>query len=87
MALMAASPGAPILSGTGQIVGMILEAKPAENNFSQIITSTHIIEFCNSLQASGLNIQLPQRNKLFYSERTRQIEQISPFIYQLEIKY
>ncbi len=87
MALLAASPGAPVFSANGQIAGMILETKPADNNFSQIITAEQIIEYCGSLASSGLNIRLPQRNKLFYSERTKQIEQISPFIYQLEIKY
>ncbi|NEN24692.1 trypsin-like peptidase domain-containing protein [Cryomorpha ignava] len=77
------TPGAPIVSEKGQILGMVLGN--GDENMNLVITSSKMKEAISKYEEnSGLRVQLVTRNGLFYSNRTSQVELLKPFIYEVK---
>ena len=78
-------PGAPVLSSNGQIVGMITAIQNADKNVYRMVTVDRIATLFGALALEkNIQIQLPQRNRLFYSDKSQQIEQIAPLVYRVQ---
>ena len=77
------SSGAPLVSTSGQILGMIIGSSSQEE-FNSVLFCTKIREAIAEYEANtGLNVRLIKRNGLFYSNRTSQVEKLKPFIYEV----
>lgn len=78
------TPGAPILSDKGQILGMIV-GKSNDDNINMVINASKIKEaIAKYEELSDSKVQLIARNGLFYSGRTAQVEMLKPFIYEVK---
>lgn len=84
--LQSASIGAPVIGDKGQVTGILLNASEDENGFFTLMPPDKISAWINETAGSReLNVPLTSRNRLFYSDRSKQIEQIRPFVYELKI--
>lgn len=86
--LQSASVGAPVIGDKGQVTGILLNANEDENGFFTLMPSDKVAAWIGETAGSrGLSVPLATRNRLFYSDRSKQIEQIRPFVYELKIAY
>jgi S1-C subfamily serine protease len=86
--LKSASAGAPVISSNGQIVGMINGTKGVVSDTPDMVKVEQISKMLKEIAADrSIQVNVPQKNKLFYSDRTRQIEQVSPFLFRVEVFY
>ncbi len=83
--LQNSGPGAPVLSQNGQIVGMITAVQNSDKNVYRMVTVDRIATLFSALELEkNVQIQLPSRNRLFYSDKSQQIEQIAPLVYRVQ---
>jgi hypothetical protein len=83
-----AIPGMPLFESSGQVAGMVLSIQDDGSQLCTVATSDRLGEWVAAqLKAQGIDQVLPTRNGLFYSKRPKQIEQLQPFVYALEITY
>lgn len=86
--LQSASVGAPVIGDKGQVTGILLNSNEDKNGFFTLLPSDKIAAWIGEIAGTrGLGIPLNSRNRLFYSDRSKQIEQIRPFVYALKISY
>ncbi|HKL03439.1 MAG TPA: S1C family serine protease [Cryomorphaceae bacterium] len=79
-------PGAPVLCERGQIIGMITDTQKESGGISKMMKVSALREIVNfELEKHDLNASYTRRNKLFYDDRTAQIENTSPFVYEVNI--
>ena len=77
--------GSPVLSDRGQVLGVVVHNDPDHIELSKLVKNSELVKVFESLaQAKGMEINLPQRNKLYYSDRADQIEKITPFVFDVE---
>jgi len=77
--------GSPVLSDRGQILGVVVDGPDEENHLSRLVKNSELEKLFAELESSkGVKINPPRRNKLFYSDRTDQIEKISAFVFNVE---
>jgi S1-C subfamily serine protease len=86
--LQSASVGAPVIGEKGQVAGILLNSNEEENEFFTLMPSDQIATWISETAGRhGLNVPLPSRNRLYYSNRSKQIELVRPFVYELKISY
>jgi len=77
--------GSPVLSDRGQILGVIVNGVDERSQLSRLVKNSELEKlFQKLLENKGIKINPPRRNKLYYSDRSDQIEKISPFIFNVE---
>lgn len=77
------TPGAPILSDKGQILGMVLESE--EEDMNLVMNCSKIKEALSNYESiSGSKVPLVSRNGLFYNNRIDQVEKLKPYIYEVK---
>lgn len=83
--LSSATFGAPVIGKFGQIAGMLLTEAEDESGFYQFTPAEKIAAWIESLNdASITDIKLPARNRLYYADKTTQIQKIRPFVYNVK---
>ncbi|MFN2430078.1 MAG: hypothetical protein ABR574_08690 [Cryomorphaceae bacterium] len=86
MKLQVDLPGAPVLCERGQIIGMITALETNKSGIAKMMKASALREIVNfELENKDLKPKYTSRNKLFYSDRTAQIDQTSPFVYEVDI--
>jgi hypothetical protein len=79
--------GAPILSEKGQILGMIADQPAEGSTMTRVIYGSQMKNFiANWQETSQTEVNLPQRNGLFYSSREDQITKVTGCIFEVEEK-
>jgi len=77
--------GSPVLSDRGQILGVITHKNDDKNPLSRLVKNSELEKLFQNLEKDkGIQVNPPQRNKLYYSDRADQIEKISPFVFNVE---
>ncbi len=77
------SSGSPLVSESGQILGMIIDSSSQEE-INSVLHCSKIKDAIAEYEAnSGLKVRLITRNGLFYSNRMSQVEKLKPYIYQV----
>lgn len=77
--------GSPVLSDRGQILGVVIRGADDENHFSKLLKNSELERLFDKMATEkDIQINLPSRNKLYYSDRADQIEKISPFVFNVE---
>lgn len=80
------SIGAPVIGDKGQIAGMVIHTSDQLGSMSEMRTSTAIAKWVKEISdEKGLDIALPARNGLFYSDKLEQIEKVKPFVFELKL--
>ena len=73
-------PGAPLFTEHGELSGIL-------TNVDELAESVNVDRIENFLeQASQSKIELPHRNKLYYSSTAQRVEKLGPCIFQLKFK-
>lgn len=86
MKLQIELPGAPVLCERGQIIGMITDTGKENDGISKMIKVSALREIVNfELEKQNLTASYTRRNRLFYDDRTAQIKNTSPFVYEANI--
>lgn len=85
--LSSATFGAPVIGNHGQIAGMLLTEAEDESGFYQFTPAEKITAWIEALNdASISDLKLPVRNRLFYADKTTQIQKIRPFVYKVKFE-
>jgi len=86
--LQSASAGAPVIGDKGQVAGVLLNSHEDDSGFFTVMPSDQIIAWiAETTENKNVQLSLNTRNRLFYSDRSKQIEQFRPFVYELRISH
>lgn len=76
--------GSPVVSDHGQILGMVLHNNSSEGTSKMIQISELKSALEKWAEKSETKLKLENRNGLYYSDRTEQVEKLNPFVFKVK---